>query len=148
MIVQEHLLNQAMGNIEPIVGLVFRFFCFVIHFVFLDHKILIHFAISFSELFDNLLYVKVLMLLFPNGFKGYRSSLITVLQVQTTTDIRGILERASGALFNFPFLYSTIKSKHCNLSDHLLKRLVVFVDERTHFKAEWSVMTVNNLGSR
>lgn len=47
--------------------------------------------------------------MFPSSFLVYRQHWTS----------GGILERASGALFSFPFLYSTMKSNLCNLRAHL-----------------------------
>lgn len=130
MIALENLLNQTKGNVEPIVEVVFGHLFFAIYFVFQDDKILF-FLLLFSASCFMICSTLGSLCCSSQTFSRDIGRFSSFFYRQHPM-LGEILERASGALFNFFFRYSTIKPNRWNLRAHLIKGL----DERTHFKAE------------
>lgn len=110
------------GECRACSGPGFLTFVFVIYFICQDNKILFHFfcplqlaASWFGD--DDMVFV----LVFPDVLRDIGISPSILLEYRQNLTLGGILERAPGAPFSLPFLYSTIKLNCCNLSDHLIR---------------------------
>ncbi len=133
----EHLVGKRGWNVYAVVKLLISHLYLSVQLILQDCIFLLSFCVSLCYCLKQFLNFRILVLFFPmrSAVKG-RSSFSFFEENRTHPVVAGIRERASGITLSLPLRYSTTKSNFCNLRAHLSRRFVVFLEVRTHCKAE------------